>query len=182
MYSCVFPASYFQYQEMTLAISLKKLKNQYGNNNDNNGVDLGSASTPADKHVDFPFSFTFTWRKNDKYEVCEIVFFIPAWSRHILRQGSKKVAFKSWCPSIGQHLAALNFEVSFQILKLPPMHGARCHCHCQMSKDDNEKIGTNNLDKLLVPWLIFFPWKSKELLLHKQSHMGTPVRMKGFCW
>ena len=62
---------------MTLAISLKKLENQYGNNNDNNGVDLGSASTPADKHVDFPFSFTFTWRKNDKYEVCEIVFFIP---------------------------------------------------------------------------------------------------------
>ena len=78
MYSCVFPASYFQYQEMTLAISLKKLENQYGNNNDNNGVDLGSASTPADKHVDFPFSFTFTWRKNDKYEVCEIVIFIPA--------------------------------------------------------------------------------------------------------
>ena len=78
----------------------------------------------------FPFLNTFT---------CEIVFLIPAWSSHKLRQGSKKVAFKSWCPSIGQHLAALNFEVSFQILKLPPMHGARCHCHCQMSKDDNEK-------------------------------------------
>ena len=64
--SYVFPASSFQYQEMTLAISLKKLANEYGSNNDNNGVDLGSASTPTDKditrrnkHFDFPFSLYF---------------------------------------------------------------------------------------------------------------------------